>query len=252
MAVSANAHDLFLKLDTYFFSPNSKAAVRLQSGTFKKSDNLVNRDRLQDASLIMPSNDILKPPLTMWRSEGETSIFELQTVQAGTYVIGVYTKHKELEMKAADFNNYLEHDGLPDILAERRESKRLNIDARERYSKHAKAIFQVGDTHTDNYKTPLNYPVEIIPQQNPYALKVGETLEVLCVLNGQPLINQFVMAGWDGDSSPLNARTDSNGIARFELKSSGKWYIKMIHMVPLKDPVLNYESKWASLTFEIR
>lgn len=53
---------------------------------------------------------------------------------------------------------------------------------RERYSKHGRAVFQVGDARTEDYRRPLGYPVEIIPRQNPYDLRVGQTIEVLCTL----------------------------------------------------------------------
>jgi hypothetical protein len=254
-AIPANAHYLFLKLDTYFFQPNSKASVCVMSGTFQKSNNLVKRDRLRDASLIAPSSTITSPPLDGWRNEGDTAIFDLQAAEAGTYVIGVSTKQKEIELSGSKFNHYLEHDGIPDILTARRENNQLNSDARERFSKHVKAIFQVGESLSNSFKTPLNYPVEIIPQQNPYSLKAGEILEVLCLRDGKPLANQYVMAGWErhsGELPPLNARTDANGLVRFELKEKGKWYIQFIHMTVLKDQRLNYESNWATLTFELR
>jgi hypothetical protein len=63
------------------------------------------------------------------------------------------------------------------------------------------------------------------------------------------------MAGWesgDGKLHTFDARTNAEGLANFKLAGEGKWYIKFIHMSPLDDPKLNYESKWASLTFEIR
>jgi uncharacterized GH25 family protein len=255
LVVTANAHDLFLKLDTYFLQANSKVAVRLMNGTFQKSDGKVRPTRLQNVSLIAPDNKIAEPPLTSWRDDGNTSLFDLKTVDNGTYVVGISTKQNNIDLKAADFNDYLEHDGIPDILEERKKAGELNKDAHERYSKHVKAIFQVGDRLTDNFKTPLNFPVEIIPQQNPYSLKAGGTLEVLCLLNGKPVPNQFVIAGGEVNgkqSPPLSARADGSGIARFELKSAGKWYIKFIHMAELKDPKLNYESNWASITFEIK
>ncbi len=80
-------------------------------------------------------------------------------------------------------------------------------------------------------------------------------MPVLCTLDGQPLVNQFVIAGWesaDGTVHSLDARTDAKGIARFELTSAGKWYVKMIHMTPSNEPGINYESKWATVTFEIK
>ena len=78
---------------------------------------------------------------------------------------------------------------------------------------------------------------------------------MLCLLNERPLINQFVIAGWEskhGKVNSINARTDVKGIARFKLAGAGKWFVKMIHMEPVKESGLNYKSKWATLTFEIR
>jgi hypothetical protein len=49
-----------------------------------------------------------------------------------------------------------------------------------------------------------------------------------------------------------NVRTDKKGVARIKLNSKGKWYVKFIQMTRLSDPKVNYESKWATLTFEIK
>jgi uncharacterized GH25 family protein len=76
----------------------------------------------------------------------------------------------------------------------------------------------------------------------------------MCMLEGKPLANQFVMAGWESSGGKLNTldtRTDENGLAQIKLAGAGKWYVKLIHMRPLCEPGLNYESKWATLTFEI-
>jgi hypothetical protein len=32
----------------------------------------------------------------------------------------------------------------------------------------------------------------------------------------------------------------------------GWWYVKFIHMVPVNGDTVNYESKWATLTFQVR
>ncbi|MDQ3753709.1 MAG: DUF4198 domain-containing protein [Acidobacteriota bacterium] len=252
--VTANAHDLFLKFDTYFLRPDSSATVRLLNGSFRGSEGVVRRDRMRDVSLVAPGGTT-HPAASDWRDEGNTSLLNVRTAGAGTYVVGVSTLPREIELRAADFNEYLAHDGIPDTLAERRRNRQLNRDVRERYSKHVRAIFQVGDARTDDFRTPLGYPVEIIPQQNPYSLRVGQTIEVLCTLDGRPLANQYVLAGRERAgrmSRQISTRTDANGIARFRLHSTGKWFIKMIHMTPLTDAEVNYESKWATLTFEIR
>lgn len=255
LVVSASAHDLFLKFDDYFLPPNSRVTVRLLNGSFQSSEGAVRRERMRDVSFVSREGGVSHPQASSWHDEGKTALLDLQTGDAGTYVVGVSTNPRELDLKAAAFNEYLKEDGLPDTLEARRKAGELNKGVRERYSKHVKAVFQIGDARTDSYKTPLGYPVEITPQQNPYRLKVGDTLEVLCTLDGKPLDNQVVIAGWESKgvmASPVNARTNARGIARIKLSGAGRWYVKLIHMKPLADPKVNYESKWATLTFEIR
>ena len=75
--------------------------------------------------------------------------------------------------QAAEFNKYLPAEGIPDILENRTRDGELDKDARYRYSKYVKTIFQAGNKTTDNYKTILGYAVEMVPQQNPYKLKKG-------------------------------------------------------------------------------
>jgi hypothetical protein len=253
IVITVSAHDLFLRLDSYFLSPNSKATVRVLNGTFQRSDGAVARERLANVTLYAPDRPGAES--IVWRTEEKTTIMEIPTASAGTYLVGISTKPREIDLKAADFNDYLQHDGIPDILAKRKKDGELGKNVRERYSKHVRAVFQVGETRSDDYKRQLNYPVEIIPQQNPYSLKLGQTIAVLCLLDGRPLVNQFVIAGWDSKDGKLhsvNARTDAKGIAPFKLTSPGKWFVKMIHMEPAHEPGLDYESKWATVTFEIR
>jgi Domain of unknown function (DUF4198) len=255
IASIASGHDLFLKLDSYFLKPNAFGVVRFLNGTFNRSDGLIARDRFRDVSLIANGSRRSGAESFSWRDEDKTTVLEFQTSAPGTYLVGSSTKPREIDLKAADFNEYLEHDGIPDTLAERRRDNELGKDVRERYSKHVRAVFQVGDQLTDDYKKPLGYPVEIIPQQNPYALKVGQNLTVLCTLDSEPLKNQFVIAGWEsrsGNLQTVTARTDNKGLASFALKGAGTWYVKLIHMTRLTDATLNYESKWATLTFAIR
>ena len=252
---ATQAHDLFLKLDSYFLLPNSKASVRLLNGTFQTSEAAVSRDRLRDISIISPGLSRASQATLAWHDEEKTTVMEFQTGGSGTYLVGLSTKPREIALKAADFNAYLEHDGLPDVLADRKKTGQSGKDVRERYSKHVRAVFQVGDKRTDEYKTPLNYPAEIIPQQNPYSLKSGDTLLVQCMLNGKPLTDQFVIAGWEsgvGKVEEFNTRTNFSGMASFKLQGTGKWYVKMIHMHRVNEPNLDYESIWATLTFEIK
>lgn len=254
LVASVFAHDLFLKTDSYFLKPNSKFTVQIMNGTFQASEGAVSFARLNDVSVISDGKRV--HPLETDFTKNETTAFmNLTTGAAGTYVIGLSTKTREIALKAEEFNAYLKEDGLPDTLEERRKTGELEKDAKERYAKHVKAILQVGKRQTDDYKTVLGYPVELVPQQNPYTLKKGGTIEILCLKDGKPLAGQVVLAGREEKGRILIApelRSDQNGLVKVRLDGTGKWYVKFINMTKLDDPELNYESKWTTLTFEIK
>ncbi len=254
LAVSVFAHDLFLKTDSFFLQPNSKFKISVMNGTFQASEGAVSYARLIDVSVVSEGKRT-HPPEADFTKDETTSYINLTTRAAGTYVIGLSTKTREISLKAEEFNEYLREDGLPDTLEERRKTGELGEDAIERYAKHVKAILQVGKKPTDDYKTVLGYPVELVPQQNPYKLKKGGTLEILCLKDGKPLADQVVLAGREENGKLLTVpdlRSDQNGVVKLRLDGVGKWYVKFINMAKLGDPDLNYESKWTTLSFEIK
>jgi uncharacterized GH25 family protein len=255
LCASAFAHDLFLKLDSFFVEPNQKISITILNGSFQSSEGAVNASRLNDVSLVSPEGAISHPGAEDFTKDEKTSYLNLQPKEEGTYVVGLSTQRREIFLKAADFNEYLREDGIPDILAARERLKILDKNATERYSKHVKAIFQVGGKKTNSYKTSLNYPVEIIPQVNPYNLKIGDTFEFLCLKDGKPLANQYVMSGREFNTNHMigaDVRSDRKGIAKIKIDGAGKWYVKFIQMSEMKTEGLDYESKWTTLTFEVK
>ena len=112
---------------------------------------------------------------------------------------GVSTNPNNIELSAKDFNDYLDHDGVLDMLEWRKKNNTLNNDAVEKYSKHVKTIFQVGDKMTNDWQTVLGYPIEFVPMSNPYAAHAGDDLQVKLLWKGQPLSDQLVYVGSDGE-----------------------------------------------------
>ena len=141
------------------------------------------------------------------------------------------------------------------MLDARTRNGELGRAVRERYQKHVKAILQVGDLRTNSFEFVLGYPAEIVPLTNPYWVTVGDTLAVRCLVDGKPVAQQLVIAGGERDTTPIpeiRVRTEASGVARFVIGTAGTWYVKFIHMVPVQGDSVNYESKWATLTFQVR
>ena len=254
MASLLYAHDLFVKLDTYFVNPGTKVRIPVMNGTFKVSENAVTRDRIIDISVVsLGRREHIDT--TAWIPRGDTTYLQLEAAGSGTYVVGASTHPRDLELPAEDFNEYLEHDGVADVLEARRRDGELGKDVVERYHKHVKAVFQVGDRRTEDFGAALGYPAEIIPLDSPYTLRVGADFRVRCLVNGNAVPNQLVIAGGEGASGAIEARatrTDADGVARFVLDAPGKWYVKFINMLRSPEAGVDYESKWGTLTFEVR
>jgi uncharacterized GH25 family protein len=249
-AGALGAHDLFLKLDSYFVPPGATLQVRVLNGTFSTSDGAVAKDRVRDIAVVTPAGTT-RLDTTAWAAQGDTSVLRVRTGESGTYVIGASVHPRELKLEAKDFNDYLAHDGVPDVLAARRRNGELDRPARERYSKHVKVVVQVGARRSDSYGTALGYPAELIPLENPYTLKAGGMFRVRAVVDGQPVAKQLVVSG--SRRGQQSVRTDSLGVARVQIGSRGAWYVKFIHMQPASgDKTIDYESKWATLTFGVR
>lgn len=248
------AHDMFLKPDPYYVAENSEVLVRLLNGTFSKSENSVVKSRIADGSIVSPSGRRALD-LGGWQDGGDTAHIQIKTGAAGTYLVGISTRPSTIRLTAKQFNEYLSTDGIPDVLAERRQAKKLDQPAHERYSKHVKALLQVGDAPSDGYQTTLGYPAELVALSNPYAAG-ARRLELRALVDGQPVPNQLVRIGGRSPSGARIAvrqvRTDDGGNLTIPLAPKGTWYAIFIHMAPVVGDSVNYESKWASLTWQVK
>src|SRR4030095_6727648 len=192
-----------------------------------------------------------------WNATGDTSSFRFRTGAPGTYVLGTSTNPNIIALNDDQINEYLVSEGIPDVLAARKQSGELARPARERYAKHVKALMQVGDRASEHFNSVLGYPAESVPGEKPYPLKPGATLSVKLLVQGQPAANQYVLFGGRTPTgyriSQRSTRSDANGIAQIRLSGAGTWYVKFIHMERLQgDSAADYQSTWATLTFAIQ
>jgi uncharacterized GH25 family protein len=260
VAVTSFGHDMYLVLPNHYFPAGSPITIALFNGTFDTSENTIDRDRMLDVTVIDGANRGTHPSTDQWSDEGKVSSLAIQSGPPGTYVVGVSTAPRMIELTAEEFNEYLEHDGVMDVLDARRSDGTIDQPAAERYSKHVKTILQVGESATDSYGHRLGYPVEIVPMANPATLSVGGTLEAIVLADGEPVAGQLVYASYAGFHShddsgshreAATLRTDEKGIVHVEISRSGRWYLRLIRMLPSDDEGVDYESNWATLTFEV-
>ncbi len=126
------------------------------------------------------------------------------------------------------------------------------------YENYAKALINVGDTSEDAYSKPVGHNIEIIPIENPYLKKVGDTLKIKVLYNGKPASFCDISATYVGFSSKedyaFSNKTGSDGISTIRLLSPGQWIVRAIARKPAKDSLKEdcLEEKYsATLTFGV-
>lgn len=248
----AGAHDLFLKPETFTPAPGEAVTIPFYNGSFTESEAGFASDRLRDLSIVSPAGHLSLKTVELG-TRPNMRYFHFTPVRTGTTVVGASLKPRNITLSADDFNEYLAHDGIPDILAERQASN-ASGDVHEIYEKHVKTVLRVGTEHEGAFDAVLDYPAEIVLLNNPFAPGGGETLRFRCLVDGEPAANQFVLMGGTQDSAAieeLSTRTDAAGEATFPLNGSGERYIRFIHMTASDQEGIDYHSKWATITFEI-
>ena len=155
------------------------------------------------------------------------------------------------------FTSYLEHEGLTSVIEDRKKKGISDKTANEKYSKHVKTLLQVDAKLTDDYSTELNYPIEFIPLKNPYALSVGDKASFKLMYLGKPLTNKTVQISSRNksgniDKEEIHTKTNNKGVISFKISNGGHWYVSTIHLIESNEEGLDYESNWATLTFEVK
>ncbi|MGQ0553327.1 MAG: DUF4198 domain-containing protein [Planctomycetota bacterium] len=219
------------------------------------------------------------------RAEG-TELVGSFVPTAGDWVVLLETHPKDILIAAEEFNDYLLHDGLPQVLEWRRDAGELHRPGRERYTRYAKTLLRAtGATEpvpasiaaietVSPFLRPVGARLEFVPLADPLSRRAGDELPVLLLLDGQPLAHRLVSSvvqGLPPETFQQTLRTDADGRASFRLDRPGLWMLRTIHMTraPAADAATtaapaesradsaaatepaDWQSLWASLTFEV-
>lgn len=178
----------------------------------------------------------------------------LRVAAPGVIVIGYHSNPSAVELTAEKFNQYLQEEGLDEVAAARAARHQSGAKAREIFSRCAKSLVFSGPAKEDQGDRNLGFTLELVAEQNPYAIRSGQDLPVRLIYETRPLAGALIVAmNRRNPAEKLTARTDSDGRVRFRLGAGGMWLIKAVHMVPAPAGAnADWASFWASLTFDLR
>ena len=249
----ASAHDLYLMPERFHVASGETVGVAVHDGdAFPESEVSASLERLRDASLggSQGAARVLNLHLDGKRVAGSVTV-----PGNGDLLLTVRTIPNFIALEADKFTAYLKEEGLTQVIESRAKSGDAGKAGRERYSKFAKAILLAG-APDEQYRHAVGYAIEIVPEKNPYQLKAGDALPVQVLFHGAPAAGLQLEAAWagaGGSKVQVIGRTDAQGKITVPLASAGKWRLHSLKMERCADAsAADWESYWASLTFEIR
>lgn len=225
-----SSHDFWLDPGRFIYEQGDKINIRFLTGenftgeVWKGSKEEIESIRLYFGGVSDDVSDLI--------NDNTGDSLELIMLDQGTCMVTLISNRTYQEIPAQDFNQYLQKEGLFDILQNRKEREETDSTGIEFYQQCAKTIFQVGRSRDKTYGINTPMILDMIPQSNPYLLNDGDTLLVSVLLNNEPLTGSQVRIGHQINDSTtwITATTDEKGFVKFPVLTSGKWILSTVTM----------------------
>jgi uncharacterized GH25 family protein len=248
-SASLGAHDFWIEPTGFRPDIGRVVGVKLRVGDDFHGDPVPRSDDLIDQFLVVDGAG----RRSVVGREGADPAGLLRVTAPGLIIIGYQSRPTPVTLPAEKFTRYLHEEGLDAIVAERARQKTSSREGRERFSRSAKSLVRSGAMAAGAGDRALGFPIELVAERNPYLLRPGDLLPVRLTYRQAPLPDALVVAyNQRAPYRKLRVRADREGRASFTIDEPGMWLVKAVHMVPApKESNVDWESFWASLTFEI-
>lgn len=253
LTTSLLAHDMYLLPAKFKVTKGSKLSIAFHNGdSFPASEVAPKVVRLLNPKVTGQGG---LAPVTGLKESGKETLGEAIIPAEGTLLVSVQTAPNFIELEPKKFEAYLKEEGLSEVIEWRKQHGEAAKPGRERYSKYAKSLLQAGDP--DGYFShALGLPIEIIPLADPSMVKPGGMLPIRVLLRGKPAPGLQLETAWaygtEQKTTPIG-KTDAEGRIDVPIARAGLWRLHSLKMERCAEPkAADWESFWASLTFEIR
>lgn len=238
----------------------------IDSGTstwiaFVTGDTFPIGDGIVDPARVEGLHDVFGKvvrPIEGLRAEDDAVAVRRAFDQAGFHLLGLTLTPRITTLEGDVFDQYLIEERANEALRIRRESATRHRPVKERYTKYAKTILEVGaaEDKKEGWLQPIGHRLELVPLTNPTLWQSGETIQIQVLLDGHPWPEVPIVAGHAGQAmrdDDVRTRTNERGIASIRLSQSGHWYAKA-HLIRPYDGLGDYEweSFWSTYTFRVK
>lgn len=246
----ALAHEFWLQPLKFWLKVNEKTSISILVGeNYKGERSDWSKYKIQQLKHYSSKG---VEDFTSHLSAADKSLIDASFSSAGNHLVAFNNSNKFIELEAAKFNEYLKEEGLDEILKMREAEQSTGKPGREFYQRCVKTLFKVGSKTDSTYAVNTGMRLELIPRENPYSVKTGDSMHVQVLFDNKPVNNALLLA-WNvvnEKTSVTKLRTDETGIAAFAIRLEGRWMISAVHMIPhTNKSEADWQSFWGSYTF---
>lgn len=244
---TAFAHDTWLLPRDPRAAEGKRVTVDLTSGmSFPNLESGIKSDRIAKGAWRIGGK---KGKLDRWQEEDSSLVVQLTPTVSGTATLYLSLKPKGIDLDEEEIAHYFDEIGASESLRRDWESNPSREGFHETYTKHAKSFVRVGDAGEDeSCIRPVGLAIEFIPQRDPTALAVGDSLLIKVVKGGDDEMESFpigIVCGATGESAMK--RTNQNGFVAFPITDAGWWLVRATELRRKADGT--FESDFSTMTF---
>jgi uncharacterized GH25 family protein len=241
------AHDFYLEPSVLNLKPADPVKISIIQLNVDQSETIPFYDGLASRfDLTSPGGTA-----TIDSQIGDDPAATIHPSVPGYHIVAFVSQPRTADLATKKFRLYVQDKGMEAIIGDTPLPAGI---VPEIYTRYSKVILAVGNNPPGTgYDKPVGLKLELVPGKNLPTWKPNTPLTLRLFYQGKPLQGtqvQFFSPGrW---KNRITLRTDSDGRINTQVPHAGMWVATAVHMIPSTDPKHNWESFWASLTFEVK
>lgn len=241
------AHDFYVEPSVLQLKPNTPVKLSVVEVNVDQSETLPFYDELS-ARFDLTSPGGTAPIVAQM---GDDPVATIRPAVPGYHIVTFVTQSRTAELPPEKFRLYVQKKGLEAAIGDTPlQTGRVS----EIYTRHSKVILAVGKNPPGTgYLKNVGLKLELIPGKNLPAWKANSPLTLQLLYKGKPLhgaqVQLFSPGRW---KHRIKVTTDTDGRISTRVPHGGMWVADAVHLIPSSDRKHDWESFWASLTFEVK
>lgn len=248
MTTESPAHDTWILCDPAVVPSGRVLSVRMtNSEKFPAFESAPKAERIAKAEWRIGDQ---RGSVADFKPEEKSLTASGRATTDGVAVIAVEFKPNQIQLTPEQVAEYLEEIGAPASVRRAYEQDGVAAGWHETYTKHAKTYVRIGaGGDASGALGPVGFAIDFLPDSDPTALKVGDTLAMKVIRGGNELESAPVMVVCGATGEAVMPRTNKAGMIVVKVTAPGWW---LVHTTELRRQAAGvWESDFSNMTFYV-